>query len=287
MRRHIFIFLFISLAYSVTFQDGYNKFVVGDYQQAIDIFQKLLAETPEDYKTTLWIGKSCFYLGDQKKAIDTLIKAVKLNPEDTEAKELLEQVEYVRGYKKVAEMYYHKGYFAYMKGDYQTAKDNYWQAILLDSEVSKYHVWHLRSLIGLGELSKARAELDYAVKLKPYDNSLSILGSEELRLVKPDKEYYDLLVNLKHKKLINKTEEVTVVPAINSTKKTIKASLANDISAVSMNTLVNKTKTTAVKEVVLSKNEEFVSEIPTLNPSMLRKESSAFQGNTTKARFSF
>ncbi len=284
MSRYILIIFLICFAYSATFQDGYNNFVRGEYKQAIDVFSVLLAQKPNDYKTTLWLGKSYFYLGDQKKAIETLIKATKLKPNDTEAKELLDQVEYIKENKKVAEANYHKGYFSFMKSDYATAKEYYWQAILLDSEVSKYHLWHLRSLIGLGELNKARAELEYAENLKPYDNAYSILKSEDLRTVTADKDYYDLLVSLKEKKISKEIKIINKVDQPSSVQQPKTIIKNTDTPAVKPTQVTSNKK---IIDVILSKNEEYLTQIPTLNSEQLRKESTAFQGSTTKTKHSF
>lgn len=275
----------LCFAHSVTFQDGYNNFVRGEYKQAIDVFNVLLKEKPNDHKTTLWLGKSYFYLGDQKKAIDLLIKAVKLKPNDPEAKELLDQMEYIKEYKKVAEANYYKGYFAFMKADYVTAKEYYWQAILLDPEVSKYHLWHLRSLIGLGELKKARAQLEYAENLKPYDNAFSILKTEDLRDVIADKEYYDLLLSLKDKKSYKETKIMQKVEQVPVNAQQLKTVIKNKDIIEMKPTQSSSNK--QIIEIISSKNEEFLTEIPTLSADLLRKESSLFQGSTTKIKYSF
>ncbi len=321
MIKKILIILLICLVYAA-FQDGYNKFFIGDYEEAAEIFKSLVASNPKDYKNTLWLGKSYFYSGNQKNAIDTLIRAVKLKPSEVEAKELLDQVEYIRGHNKNAEVYYHKGYYAFMKAEYDIARENYWQAILLDPNVAKYHLWHLRSLIGLGELRKARAQLEYAETLNPHDKTLSILKKEDLRDIKPDSDYYNLLVSLSKKtiepqprmnkeifskeipkeeiaieeklpevEVVQPQEVVKVEPKIEpkiepiiEQQQVIKAeSITYKESKVKDSLVSNKLSTSKIIEL----NSDFESEIPTLNADLLRRESASFQGKTTKVRLPF
>lgn len=281
MYRYLIVFLLTFVVFSFTFQDGYNFFVRGEYEKAAEVFSLLLKEKPDDSKTTLWLGKSYFNLGDQKNAIDVLIKASRLNPNDSEPKELLEQVEYIRKFKKTAEEYYHQGYFFYIKADFESAKKNYWQAILIEPDVPKYHLWHLRCLIGLGELSKARAQLEFAETLKPYENSLSVLKKEDLRNIKADKDYYKQLLSLKDAKNLSpknaKKEETKVKVTPNIVKKEF-----DIVSEV-------VTPGNIPKAVVLDEQidlDEYISRIPTMDPEKLRKNTADINASAIK-RFSF
>jgi tetratricopeptide (TPR) repeat protein len=222
MIRIVCFFVFFNVLFPNTFQEGYNLFVRGNYLGAVEIFQDIWQKDPINYKNTLWLGKSFFNAGDQKNAIMYLIKAVKLNDNDTEAKDLLNKIEHVRTFNVKAEEYYHQGYFAYLKKDFNSAKDLYWNAILIDKTVPKYHLWHIRALIALGEKDKARAQLEYALKMKPRLNPLNVLSRNELKRIKADKEYYKFLVNLSN---YHNKKKVSLV----NDKKTVATNIAQEV----------------------------------------------------------
>jgi len=246
--KYIIILLISTILFAVSYQDGYNNFVRGEYQNAADVFTVMLNDNPKDAKAMLWLGKSYFNLGDQKNAINYLIKSVKVN-NNQEGKDLLTQIEYIKSHKRLAESYYHKGYFAFTKAEYELARKYYWQAILLDKKVSKYHLWHLRCLIALGENNKAKAQLLYAEKLKPYMADLNILKNEDLRGIRADKEYYQMLKDIGTK---NAKKKQIIVKKV-TPKKKIKAIQPKPVAIKKTPTPVKQNSVSIEKTAVIKK----------------------------------
>jgi tetratricopeptide (TPR) repeat protein len=75
------------------------------------------------------------------------------------------------------EKFFRSGYQAFNKGDYETARDDFFQAVILRNEEARYHFFLGRTYHNLKNFTKAIAALNAAVDLKPEETKyLTQLG---------------------------------------------------------------------------------------------------------------
>ena len=132
------------------FQEGYDCDERGEYQQAIDCYNKAIELDPEDADTYNNKGIALKSLGEYQQAIDCYDKAIKLKPDDLKA-------------------YYNKGDALRELGDHQQAIDCYDKAIELTPDYADAYNNKGIALHNLGEYQQAIDCYDRALELRPDD----------------------------------------------------------------------------------------------------------------------
>jgi LPXTG-motif cell wall-anchored protein len=184
---YIFIILFVSLINPVSSQTAvewvekgiaYGK--QGEYNKAIEAYNKAIAIDPNDKKALLNKGFAFAELGEHNKAIEAYKKAIAIDPNDKDALligglvffELGEYNKAIEAYNKAiaidpndAAAWAYKGTAFTVLGKYDEAIEAYNKAIALDPNYSEAWVNKGTAFAALGE---------YIIAIEAYDEAIAI-----------------------------------------------------------------------------------------------------------------
>jgi len=137
----------------------YNMGIVydakGDYDKAIEYYQKAIELNPNDNETYYNMGNAYYNKGDYEKAIECYQKAIEINPDD--------------------EAYYNMGLAYYNKGDYEKAIECYQKAIEINPDDEAYYNMGI-VYDAKGDYDKAIEYYQKAIDIQPNDEAYNNMG---------------------------------------------------------------------------------------------------------------
>jgi len=125
----------------------YNKY---KYQKAIELFKKVLVNSPKNYLANYWSGQSYYWIKDYNSAYSFFKNTVEIKPQDHYSN-------------------YWFGRVNYAKKSYQTAIKYFKQALSIASESYDSNYWLGQAYYKEDDLDSAAKYFEAAVKLKPND----------------------------------------------------------------------------------------------------------------------
>jgi tetratricopeptide (TPR) repeat protein len=146
-----FIMYRMNQPFYVHFDKGTEYLELGQYQNAIEEYDKAIRLKPNNAGTYYDRGMAYHHLGQYQSAIEDYSKAIELDP-------------------KNAEVYNTRGYAFHSLGQYQRAIDNYDESIRLQSNLDIAYVRRGNSYDKLNQIDKARQDYDKAISLNPNDS---------------------------------------------------------------------------------------------------------------------
>ncbi len=157
---------------------GILLFSDGNFNEALDEFQKAVRSDPEDSEAQYYLGIAYSQSGDYIMAIPALKKALKLDPglvgahydlgvayfaRNNYTEALKEMKEAERCQPKRAMVYFYQGYIYYMKENFSRAPFYFQKSASLDAGLSqKCHLYSGMAYLQLGQKEKAESKFKIA-----------------------------------------------------------------------------------------------------------------------------
>lgn len=174
MKRGIFkgleILILLIFAISAScrkYEEGESLLKKGDYQAAVEYFQKQLDKNPKDPLLHNELGYALSHIGRYEDAIKHYQEAIRLKPDYPEA-------------------HYNMGYIFYQKYTYFKAIEEFSEAIKLDPNYAKAYNNRGLAYIMLRKFKEAKADFEKAIQLEPNNK----LFKDNLEYCKKEEENY-------------------------------------------------------------------------------------------------
>ncbi|MDI3543359.1 MAG: hypothetical protein PWP57_964 [Candidatus Atribacteria bacterium] len=153
------------------FDQGYNLYQVGRYDDAVQFFIDSITAKPDFVKAWYWLARTYQETNMVDEAIWAWQKVIQLEPDNAQAQYFLKKMQNWKLYGKEAWEAYEQAQNAYLQGQYTSAIQLFETAIKENPNFDAAYYWLGISQLKNGDYAAATRSLEKYLTLQPQDKN--------------------------------------------------------------------------------------------------------------------